>query len=82
MRAQVGNWLIVEGLTDASSRRQGEIVGVTHTDGTPPFWVRWLDDDHRSLVFPGPDARVEPHPVHQPPGSPTVAAPVSSRAEP
>lgn len=70
MRAQVGNWLIVEGLTDASSRRQGQIVAVTHADGTPPFWVRWLDDDHRTLVFPGPDARVEPHPVQQPPGTP------------
>jgi hypothetical protein len=64
MRAQVGNWLIVEGLTDESPRRQGQIVGVDHADGSPPFWVRWLDDDHRSLVFPGPDARVEPHPLH------------------
>jgi Domain of unknown function (DUF1918) len=64
MRAQVGNWLIVEGLTDASHRRQGQIVAVTRTDGSPPFWVRWLDDDHQSLVYPGPDARVEEHPVH------------------
>ena len=64
MRAQVGNWLIVEGLTDESPRRQGEIVTVDHTDGSPPYWVRWLGDDHRSLVFPGPDARVEEYPVN------------------
>lgn len=70
MRAQVGNWLIVEGLTDASSRRQGQIVEVDHADGSPPYWVRWLGDDHSSLVFPGPDARVEAHPVHYgPPGA-------------
>ena len=63
MRGQVGNWLIVEGLTDESPRRQGQIVEVTHADGSPPFWVRWLGDDHHSLVFPGPDARVEPQPL-------------------
>jgi hypothetical protein len=72
MHAEVGNWLVVEGLTDASTRRQGQIVAIDHTDGTPPYWVRWLDDDHRSLVFPGPDARVEPHPVH---ATPVVSVP-------
>ncbi|GAA4916944.1 uncharacterized protein DUF1918 [Actinomycetospora succinea] len=62
MQAQVGNWLIVEGLTDASSRRQGRIVAVDHVDGSPPYWVQWVGDEHRSLVFPGPDARVAKHP--------------------
>jgi hypothetical protein len=37
MRVQVGNWLIVEGLTDESPRRQGQIVAVDHADGSPPF---------------------------------------------
>ncbi|WP_084008859.1 DUF1918 domain-containing protein [Planomonospora sphaerica] len=27
-------------------------------DGTPPYVVRWVDDEHEGLVFPGPDARV------------------------
>jgi hypothetical protein len=81
MHAEVGNWLVVEGLTDASARRQGQIVAVDHADGSPPYWVRWLDDDHRSLVFPGPDARVEPQPVHAAPvvpeRGPAQAAPRS-----
>ncbi|GLZ49838.1 hypothetical protein Acsp06_60230 [Actinomycetospora sp. NBRC 106375] len=64
MHARVGNWLIVEGLTDESPRRQAQIVAVDHADGSPPFWVRWLGDEHTSLVFPGPDARVEEHPRH------------------
>jgi hypothetical protein len=81
MHAEVGNWLVIEGLTDASARRQGQIVAVDHADGSPPSWVRRLDDDHRSLVFPGPDARVEPHPVHAAPvvpeRGPAQAAPRS-----
>lgn len=58
MKAAVGDWLIVEGTHGSSTRRQGLIVEVSHTDGSPPYLVRWLDDDHESLIFPGPDARV------------------------
>ena len=32
---------------------------LAHPDGSPPYTVRWLNDDHESVVFPGPDARVE-----------------------
>ncbi len=64
MRGRVGEWLVVEARDDTSVRRQGQIEGVAHEDGSPPFWVRWLDDGHRSLVFPGPDGRVEEHAVH------------------
>jgi hypothetical protein len=31
----------------------------------PPFYVRWEDDGHESLVFPG-DAVVEHYPEHTP----------------
>jgi hypothetical protein len=31
-----------------------------HADGTPPYEVHWLDDGHVTLVFPGPEAHVEP----------------------
>jgi len=33
-------------------------VAVTHPDGTPPYRVRWLDDDHESLLIPPPDTRL------------------------
>ncbi|MEU5864348.1 MULTISPECIES: DUF1918 domain-containing protein [unclassified Nonomuraea] len=58
MKAAKGDQLIVEGTRDGEHRRVGFIVEVAHADGSPPYLVRWLDDDHESLVFPGPDARV------------------------
>lgn len=63
MQAQVGEWLVVEGHRDTEPRRQGRIVALGHEDGSPPYWVQWLDDDHRTLVFPGPDGRIEEHRV-------------------
>lgn len=59
MKAKVGDWLVIEGTNLGDRRRSGLIVAVRHEDGTPPYVVRWLDDDHESLVFPGPAARVE-----------------------
>ena len=37
----------------------GQIVEVRGPDGQPPYLVRH-PDGHESLVFPGPDAVVEP----------------------
>jgi hypothetical protein len=58
MRAQLGDQLIVESPTTGATRRDGEIVGLHHEDGTPPYDVRWSDTDEVTLVFPGPDAHV------------------------
>jgi uncharacterized protein DUF1918 len=63
MRANVGDWVVIEGRTLGENRRQGEIIELAHADGTPPYRIRWVEDDHESLFFPGPDARIEPHPV-------------------
>lgn len=63
MNAKVGDWLVIEGRTLDDHRRQGQIIEVRHEDGSPPYLVRWVSDDHESLVFPGPEARIEPHPV-------------------
>lgn len=60
MQANVGDRLIVEGTRVGHRRRVGVITEVSHTDHTPPYMVRWLDDGHEALVFPGPDARVSP----------------------
>ena len=27
-------------------------------DGAPPFLVRWSDNGHEALVYPGPDAEI------------------------
>ncbi|MEW2304175.1 pyridoxamine 5'-phosphate oxidase family protein [Streptomyces sp. NPDC006655] len=59
MRAQLGDQLVVETpAATGAARRDGEIVGLRHDDGTPPYDVRWSDTDQVTLVFPGPDARV------------------------
>lgn len=41
------------------SDRQGEIIEVRGPQGSPPYVVRF-DDGHESLMYPGPDAIVEP----------------------
>ncbi|MFC4059249.1 DUF1918 domain-containing protein [Planomonospora corallina] len=58
MKAAVGDRLVVEGTYNHESRRVGVIVGLRHPDGSPPYVVRWMDAEHETLVFPGPDARV------------------------
>jgi Domain of unknown function (DUF1918) len=65
MKAQPGDWLVVESMRTGEGRREGQIVGVDHQDGSPPYRVRWSDNNHETLVFPGPDGRV----THQAPHS-------------
>ncbi|HEX2355872.1 MAG TPA: DUF1918 domain-containing protein [Micromonosporaceae bacterium] len=64
MNAHTGDRLVLEGTHVGDPRRAGVIIGLRHKDGTPPYEVRWLDTGHVALVFPGPDARVEP-PTHR-----------------
>jgi hypothetical protein len=59
MKAKIGDRLVIDGTNVGDRRRIGIVTGVAHPDGTPPFVVRWLSDDHESVVFPGPTARVE-----------------------
>ncbi|GAA3816314.1 DUF1918 domain-containing protein [Streptomyces phyllanthi] len=65
MRAHLGDQLVIESPTTGATRRDGEIVGLHHTDGTPPYDVRWSDTDEVTLVFPGPDAHIR-HVEHGP----------------
>ncbi|MBN0042761.1 DUF1918 domain-containing protein [Streptomyces actuosus] len=61
MQAHLGDRLIVESPVTGAMRRDGEIVGLHHEDGTPPYDVQWADTGETTLVFPGPDARIQ-HP--------------------
>lgn len=70
MRAQLGDQLVVESPATGATRRDGEIVGLHHADGTPPYDVRWSDTDEVTLVFPGPDAHIR-HVEHEPGSSHT-----------
>ncbi|WP_329531047.1 DUF1918 domain-containing protein [Streptomyces sp. NBC_01450] len=68
MRAHLGDQLVVESPTTGGARRDGEIVGLHHEDGTPPYDVHWSDTDEVTLVFPGPDAHIR-HLEHEQPGT-------------
>jgi hypothetical protein len=67
MQAQVGDRLIVKGHRIHEADRDAEILEVRGPDGTPPYRIRWSDSDHDTLLYPGPDARIEHrvHPVHR-----------------
>ncbi|MEV5849123.1 DUF1918 domain-containing protein [Streptomyces sp. NPDC051985] len=58
IRARVNDEVVVRGTADGVVARDGEIVGLHHPDGTPPYDVRWADDGRVTLYFPGPDAYV------------------------
>lgn len=57
MKAAVGDWLVVGTHTTGRRARRAQILGV-RGDGLPPFTVRWIDDDRKTVVFPGPDAQI------------------------
>jgi hypothetical protein len=64
MRAQAGDWLVIERADIDHEARRGLIEEVRSTDGTPPYLVRWLDTGREALVFPGPDAHVQAEAEH------------------
>ena len=41
--------------------RDCKVLEVHGPDGAPPFLVRWGEDGHESLFFPGDDAEVTPY---------------------
>ena len=59
MKAAVGDRLVVKGHHVGEHDRDAEILEVRGGNGEPPYLVRWDDDGHEGLVFPGSDARVE-----------------------
>ncbi|MGW2491485.1 DUF1918 domain-containing protein [Streptomyces sp. NPDC001606] len=68
MHARVGDEIVVRGTTAGVISRDGEIVGLHHRDGTPPYDIRWAEDGRVTLYFPGSDAFVRhlTH-AHEPP---------------
>lgn len=81
MRAHLGHQLVVESPATGTTRRDGEIVGLHHEDGTPPYDVRWSDTHEVTLVFPGPDAHIR-HLEHGPESTDEPAPPPSADEAP
>ena len=65
MRAVTGDRLVVKGRRVGEHDRGAQILGVQGDDGGPPYLVRWEDDGHEGLFFPGPDATVEHYPTRR-----------------
>lgn len=63
MQAVVGDHLVVRGPHVGDKSREAEIVEVHGAEGAGPYLVRWLDDNHEGIFFPGPDAVVEHRPA-------------------
>ncbi|MEU7380948.1 MULTISPECIES: DUF1918 domain-containing protein [unclassified Streptomyces] len=58
MRARLGDEIVVRGTTAGVIARDGEIVGLRHPGGGPPYDVRWAESGRVTLYFPGPDAYI------------------------
>lgn len=58
MKANVGDFLVIKGTTVEQHDQRGVITEVRSADGSPPYVVRWLANDHIATVYPGPDALV------------------------
>ena len=66
MRASVGDRLIIKGHNVGDHDRDAEILEVHGEDGGPPYLVRWDEDGHEGLFFPGSDATIQHFPRHAP----------------
>jgi hypothetical protein len=64
MQANVGDRLVILSRHLDEHLRSGEIVEVHGAGGAPPYVVKWTDEQRTALVFPGPDAHVEPAAAH------------------
>jgi hypothetical protein len=58
MHATVGERIVVRSRHQGEPDRDGEVLEVRGKDGGPPYLVRWSDDGHTGLFFPGSDAFV------------------------
>jgi hypothetical protein len=58
MKATVGDRIIIQSRHLDEPQRDGEIIEVHGSDGAPPYLVRWSEDGHTALLFPGPDAQI------------------------
>lgn len=63
MRAAVGDRLVVKGHRIGEPDKGAQILAVEGNEGGPPYLVRWEEDGHEGLFFPGSDALIEHYPA-------------------
>jgi hypothetical protein len=62
MKASVGDRLIIKGHHVGEPDRNAEIIEVRGEASGPPYLVRWDEDGHEGLFYPGSDASIEHFP--------------------
>lgn len=58
--AKVGDRIVIGGRRAGQPDRACEVLEVRHSNGEPPYVVRWGDTGHEDLFVPGSDAAVVP----------------------
>jgi hypothetical protein len=53
-----GDRLVVRAHRQGEPERDAEILAVLGKHGEPPYHVRWTDDGHETVVYPGSDVYV------------------------
>jgi len=61
MQAAIGDRIVIKGHHIGEPDRDCEVLEVRGADGGPPYLVRWEQDGHEALFFPGSDAAVRPY---------------------
>lgn len=59
MKAAVGDHITVRGHRVGEPNRNAQIIEVRGADGAPPYLVRWEENGHETLFFPGSDAFIK-----------------------
>ena len=57
--AQAGDWIEVHGHTQGEPSRHALVLEVLGSAGNEHYRVKWAEDEHESIFFPGPDAVIE-----------------------
>jgi hypothetical protein len=58
MHATAGDRIIVRATHVGEPSRDGEVLEVRGAEGHPPWVIRWSDNGHEGLYYPGPDTVV------------------------
>jgi hypothetical protein len=62
MKAGKGDRIVIAQRSVGGTVRDGEILEVRGPHGAPPYLVRWSDNGHEVLYYPGGDAHIDSTP--------------------